>query len=362
MSAVVAVGKGEVHALIEAHAHSAAHKGDNSLPVVVYGVADILYLSAVEKIPEALFLVLFLNGGDILGNMAVEAVADIFSVGNIFDDAVYLAELLYLQATEVLSGGAVDCVEVLVLLLEIENALVDVFHDLQREFSALCDAFACCDLLQLVERGYSEGSGRVFQQRLYLVVDTEVSSEETTLAVRKGIRACLELPEISISALVEPSDKVEVVVKHLVEILALLLRLCVYHGKMQRDRTDIESAYKNRLVVFVEFQEPLNPFEADILLKDNQTVTVGDITFKVIHTPGHTVGGVCYLFDNILISGDTLFDRSIGRTDFPGGDFDVLEKSIKGLYQLKGDTVVLPGHGNSTTIEEEMKFNPFVRG
>ena len=106
----------------------------------------------------------------------------------------------------------------------------------------------------------------------------------------------------------------------------------------------------------------VTPFSADILFKDNDVISVGDLTFKVLHTPGHTVGGVCYLFDDILFSGDTLFHGSIGRTDFPGGDFSVLEQSIKRLYSLDKKTVVLSGHGDETTIENEIKFNPFIRG
>ena len=110
------------------------------------------------------------------------------------------------------------------------------------------------------------------------------------------------------------------------------------------------------------FGAPLSPFDADILLSDNQEVSVGDITFKVIHTPGHTVGGVCYLCGDIMFSGDTLFNGSIGRTDFPGGDFSVLSASIKKLYSLPDDTVLLSGHGEQTTILNEKRYNPFVRG
>ncbi len=110
------------------------------------------------------------------------------------------------------------------------------------------------------------------------------------------------------------------------------------------------------------FQTHLSPFSADILFNDNDEFSVGDIVFRVIHTPGHTVGGVCYLTDGILFSGDTLFHGSIGRTDFPNGDFAVLESSIKKLYCLSGDTVVLSGHGDKTTIEQEKNYNPFIRG
>jgi glyoxylase-like metal-dependent hydrolase (beta-lactamase superfamily II) len=99
-----------------------------------------------------------------------------------------------------------------------------------------------------------------------------------------------------------------------------------------------------------------------MLLADNDEVTVGDLTFKVMHTPGHTVGGVCYLCDGILFAGDTLFAGSIGRTDFPGGSFETLRNSIKRIYTLPDDTVLLSGHGEQTTVLNEKRYNPFVRG
>ncbi len=111
------------------------------------------------------------------------------------------------------------------------------------------------------------------------------------------------------------------------------------------------------------FHAKLTPFSADILLDNGDEISVGDITFKVIYTPGHTVGGVCYLTENILFSGDTLFCGSIGRTDFYGGNYEVLENSIKNLYYtLPEDTVVLSGHGEKTTIKQEKFENPYIRG
>ena len=82
-----------------------------------------------------------------------------------------------------------------------------------------------------------------------------------------------------------------------------------------------------------------------------------------IHTPGHTPGSVSFWFDqqNLLIAGDTLFKRSVGRTDFPGGDFATIEKSIRErLYSLNDDALVITGHGPETTIGEEKHQNPFV--
>lgn len=111
------------------------------------------------------------------------------------------------------------------------------------------------------------------------------------------------------------------------------------------------------------FHAKLTPFSADILLQDNDEISIGDLNFKVIHTPGHTVGGVCYLLDNILFSGDTLFCKSIGRTDFPAGSYNTLENSIKNLYNtLPQDTIILAGHGESTTIGQEKLGNPYIRG
>jgi glyoxylase-like metal-dependent hydrolase (beta-lactamase superfamily II) len=110
------------------------------------------------------------------------------------------------------------------------------------------------------------------------------------------------------------------------------------------------------------FGADLKPFSADITLIDGEIVSVGDIEIKVIHTPGHTLGGVCYLIDDILFSGDTLFSGSIGRTDFPDGDFAILKNSVNKLYQLPESTKVYSGHGEATTIDYEKKYNPFIRG
>ena len=99
----------------------------------------------------------------------------------------------------------------------------------------------------------------------------------------------------------------------------------------------------------------------DIWVKDGDKLQVGDMELKIIHTPGHTPGGMSIYVGNTLFSGDTLFRRSVGRTDFPGGDQRALINSIKDrLFRLPDDTRVLPGHMGETTIGEEKKGNPFV--
>ena len=102
-------------------------------------------------------------------------------------------------------------------------------------------------------------------------------------------------------------------------------------------------------------------FKPDILVDDGDTLTVGNMTMKFIMTPGHTEGGMCILVDHVLFSGDTLFCRSIGRTDLAGGDFKTLMESIKNkLFLLPDETQVLPGHMGTTTIGFEKEHNPFV--
>jgi len=113
----------------------------------------------------------------------------------------------------------------------------------------------------------------------------------------------------------------------------------------------------------------LDPIEdPDLFLKDTEVISVGSYQLEVLHTPGHTPGSCCFLVKQpgekrapLLFSGDTLFQRSIGRTDLWGGDFDQIKKSIKErLYTLDPETEVITGHGPSTQIEFEKKENPFV--
>lgn len=100
---------------------------------------------------------------------------------------------------------------------------------------------------------------------------------------------------------------------------------------------------------------------ADIWVKDGDSLDVGDLHLEFIHTPGHTPGGMCIKTGEVLFSGDTLFCNSIGRTDFPGGNYDKIIASIKNkLLSLPEDTIVLPGHMNQTTIGQEKRFNPFL--
>ena len=101
------------------------------------------------------------------------------------------------------------------------------------------------------------------------------------------------------------------------------------------------------------------------VMEDKEKIELGQVQLEVMHTPGHTPGGICLLLkkpqNKILFSGDTLFYQGVGRTDFPGADEGQLIKSIKEkLFKLPEDTVIYPGHGMPSTIGEEKKNNPFI--
>jgi glyoxylase-like metal-dependent hydrolase (beta-lactamase superfamily II) len=105
-----------------------------------------------------------------------------------------------------------------------------------------------------------------------------------------------------------------------------------------------------------------SPPRPDRLLKDGDHIDVGDLHFEVLHTPGHSSGGICLSGRGVVFSGDTLFNLGIGRTDFPGMSHERLMKSIREkLMVLPDETIVYPGHGPSTTIGDERRGNPFLQ-
>lgn len=133
-------------------------------------------------------------------------------------------------------------------------------------------------------------------------------------------------------------------------------RIKVYAGEAEREV--LSDPRKN---VSKSMQRPTT-LEADVYVKDGEDITIAGITCKVISTPGHTAGGTCYYFEEggFVVSGDTLFAESVGRTDFPTGSMGTLVRSIREkLFVLPEETVAYPGHGDSTTIGHEKKYNPF---
>jgi hydroxyacylglutathione hydrolase len=106
---------------------------------------------------------------------------------------------------------------------------------------------------------------------------------------------------------------------------------------------------------------PVSSPPPDRLLKHGDTIVAGEVSLKVMHTPGHTPGGISLLEQGLVFTGDALFAGSIGRTDFPGGDLRTLIRSIKtNLMTLPDDTKVFSGHGPASTIGDERAENPFL--
>ena len=105
------------------------------------------------------------------------------------------------------------------------------------------------------------------------------------------------------------------------------------------------------------------PIYADILVEDGSTLMLGNTKITVLHTPGHTKGGVCYIFndDRVMFSGDTLFKLTAGRTDLYGGDARTELRSLLKIAELEGDYKVYPGHDDSTTLEFERQYNRYMR-
>ena len=126
---------------------------------------------------------------------------------------------------------------------------------------------------------------------------------------------------------------------------------------------DEEFFYDSRLSLYswMNLKSPFKKGDLKIItVKDNDELELMGLKFKVIHTPGHTRGSVCYLYRNKILSGDTLFKNSCGRTDFPTGDALDLRRSLNKLISLPDNLDVYPGHDEKTKLGEEKKRNPFI--
>ncbi len=123
---------------------------------------------------------------------------------------------------------------------------------------------------------------------------------------------------------------------------------------------DCPALQDGRLNLSAFFGAPTAPVNDAVCVEDGDNLSFGELTFTVLHTPGHTVGSVCYQLDDVLFAGDTLFCESIGRTDFPGGDLQAMRASLRRLAALDGNTRVYPGHDEPTTIAHEQQYNPYL--
>ena len=126
---------------------------------------------------------------------------------------------------------------------------------------------------------------------------------------------------------------------------------------IHRDELEIYKSTKDQAAIWGYELDPLP--EPDMFVSEGDKIEVGDLRFEILHTPGHSPGGICLYGEGILITGDTLFAGSVGRTDFYGGDMEKLKRSFRRLLSLSDKIKVLPGHGPETTIGQERTDNFF---
>ena len=180
---------------------------------------------------------------------------------------------------------------------------------------------------------------------------------------------------------VDPGGDAEILLERLVELNLQVERIIHTHahldhflasGKMKEATGAKLALHREDLFLWDMLEDQCRmfgiPFEPppppDQWLENEEEIDLNDLQGKALHTPGHTPGSMCFLFESqkLLIAGDTLFQGSIGRTDLWGGDFKKIEKSIQEkLYTIDEETSVITGHGESTSIGHEMRANSFVR-
>ena len=141
---------------------------------------------------------------------------------------------------------------------------------------------------------------------------------------------------------------------------------CNAAGEFKRDGAKIYLHAADKILLETDYNmssltgEPFRSFVPDVFVHDGDVINECGMTFRVLYTPGHTVGSVCYVVGNNIFSGDTLFFMGAGRTDLPTGDAHALERSLKNLLSLDGDYNVYPGHGEFTSLGFERRYNPYV--
>jgi len=141
------------------------------------------------------------------------------------------------------------------------------------------------------------------------------------------------------------------------------------HGHQDHISGDIVFQEKYNVPIYIhKYDAPLlevleqNKFPAPVLLENGSLINVGDESFTVMLTPGHTPGSICLVGEKLVFTGDTLFNEGIGRTDFPGGSMRDMRQSLQKIVQLPDYFLIYPGHGPTSIIGEEKRNNPFLVG
>ena len=182
------------------------------------------------------------------------------------------------------------------------------------------------------------------------------------------------------SAIVDPSIETDIILSAVNASESKLKYIILTHGHFDhmhtldelRDATgakvlvhkdDAETLTNSALSLFTYFGYPDTTYHpADVLLEDGDVLELGDECITVVHTPGHTPGCICLRTGNGMLTGDTLFDMSVGRYDFPRSNGVKLRDSIKKLYEGYPDDKIYPGHGPSSDMLTQIRKNPFTRG
>ena len=200
-----------------------------------------------------------------------------------------------------------------------------------------------------------------------------------TLVVGRLQTNCYLLQSDSAALIIDPGDEPERILRFLDDIAVKPSKIIATHTHfdhvlgvnviraglnipflIHRDDLAMLESMQSRVREFMGFGVPPPP-KVDQFLADGESITVGQDRVKVIHTPGHSPGSISLAGRGYVLTGDALFNQSIGRTNLPGGDFDTLVRSItERLFSLNDDTIVYPGHGPETSIGDEKLANPFV--
>jgi len=177
--------------------------------------------------------------------------------------------------------------------------------------------------------------------------------------------------------IIDPGDEAEVILKNVKDLGLDIKSIVLTHGhidhigavKEVKEATgaevaihadDAQALQENSVSAMFGLSYP-TPLPTDRLLKGGDSIDIGDLHFLVVHTPGHSPGGICLVGEGMVFSGDTLFNYGIGRYDLPGGSYNQLMNSIHTkLTVLPDNTIVYPGHGPDTTIGTERRGNPFL--
>lgn len=200
-----------------------------------------------------------------------------------------------------------------------------------------------------------------------------------TLVVGRLQTNCYILQSQSESLIIDPGDEPERILRFIKDVNVTPTRIIATHTHfdhvlgvngvrqgtkapflIHEDDLPMLKSMQSRVPQIMGFEVPPPP-KVDSYLKNGDSLKVGDETVRVLYTPGHSPGSISLTGKGYVLTGDALFNQSIGRTDLPGGDLETLIRSInERLFKLDDDTTVYPGHGPETTIGDEKLANPFV--